>query len=149
MWWSGFLPLNEMHEIVRKLEDARNYVIAMLENAGYGLRDGTRAPLLKMNWRDTGHQHRRDMARRLSLDHLNPKDDFPWLATKPENLRFMLQDDNAARGKSFNHEDKRLRPARKKSSRKEREIRHRARSKVEKSLEMKGIWYKRKTVSAE
>src|SRR5262249_3352230 len=52
-----------------------------------------------------GTMYREIAARSLSIDHINPKSSFPDQTLRPENLRFMMRDDNSARGNRFDAED--------------------------------------------
>jgi hypothetical protein len=53
-----------------------------------------------------GPTRREIAARSLSIDHINPKSDFREQTLDPGNLRFMMRDDNAARGNRFDGEDR-------------------------------------------
>jgi hypothetical protein len=67
------------------------YIANMLERAGFVLQDGTKAPMLAVDGAG-------DLARRLSIDHEEPKSIVTERTFDAENLRFMLQDDNGRRG---------------------------------------------------
>ena len=86
--------------------DDAAFVRAMLETAGFKLGTGTDAPMLDMDW-DDERSGRLDAARRLSIDHATPQSKDPSLATDPDNLRFMLSDDNSRRGARWNADDRR------------------------------------------
>ena len=93
--------------LVNQGEDADSaFVRAMLEAAGFRLGHGTDAPMLSMDW-DDERSGRLNAARRLSIDHATPQSRDPSLATDPDNLRFMLQDDNSRRGARWTSDDRR------------------------------------------
>jgi len=85
--------------------DEAAFVRGVLKQARFEFMEGDRAPLLGL---ETGahSKHRDAMARRLTIDHGDPKSKFPEQALSPENLRFMTHYDNAVRRDFFNREDK-------------------------------------------
>jgi hypothetical protein len=85
--------------------DEAAFVRGVLKEARFEFMGGDRAPLLGL---ETGahSKHRDAMARRLTIDHGDPKSKFPEQALSPANLRFMTHYDNAVRRDFFNREDK-------------------------------------------
>jgi hypothetical protein len=82
----------------------------MLEAAGFELRGGDRAPMLKMEEFEVQREadvHRRQHTLTLSIDHLDPQSKARERTLDTENLRFMLLDDNALRGNRWTDEDNR------------------------------------------
>jgi hypothetical protein len=72
-------------------EDAK-YARNVLDVAGFELGDSTNAPMLKMPDGTSNSE------RRLTIDHIDPKKDFPALTLESSNLSFLISRDNSFKG---------------------------------------------------